>query len=247
MGYINLSLQFNIKKGRRNIFKKNISKSVLLDLLVRSSVQFASTILLSVSLLLGSSYPLVLNLPINIVRPIMAEAQLSGDSKEIDKSRDFALINSTAVETITDKRIELVEKVKTVSLQDKYRRLAGSYYYSNVEPYLPIIDKVLSERGLDNDELFIQAMFFIGQYESHWNTQSISGSTYGGEHPTGIFQFLPSTFRSVSSGDIFDAEGQIRAYVTMVERGRVREYGTLYLPGLSPIVRGYVVNFQHLN
>lgn len=243
MGYINLSLQLNIKKGRRNVLKKNISRSVFLDLLVRSSVQFVSTILLSVSLLLGSSYPLVLNLPISIARPVMAEAKSDGDNEEIDENRGFALIDGAAVETITDKRIELVKKVKTVSLQDKYRRLAGSYYYSNVEPYLPIIDKVLSERGLDNDELFIQAMFFIGQYESHWNTNSICGSTYGGEHPTGMFQFLPSTFRSVSNGDIFDAEDQIRAYVTMVERGRVREYGTLYLPGLSPIVRGYVMNF----
>jgi len=131
-------------------------------------------------------------------------------------------------------------EIGTVTLEERYRALAGKHYYSNVTPYLPIIDKVLVEKGLDGNTYFIQVMFFIGQRESHWNTGSISSYTVGTEHPTGIFQFLPSTFRSVSGGNIFNAEDQIRAYVTMCQRGRIREFSTLALPELNPAARAYM-------
>lgn len=130
--------------------------------------------------------------------------------------------------------------VGTVTLEERYRALAGKHYYSNVTPYLPVIDKVLAEEGLDGNAYFIQVMFFIGQRESHWNTGSISGFTVGSEHPTGIFQFLPSTFRSVSKGNIFNGEDQISAYITMCKRGRIREFSTLALPELNPYARAYM-------
>ncbi len=240
MRYINLSLKLNIKKGRRNILKKNISKKMFVEFLVRSSVQVVFTILLNITLLFGSSYPLISDMNVNIVNPIKNVEAKTDNVKSFDSD----IISKQTANVMVIKSDDVIENVKVAVLQEKYRKLAGSYYYSNVEPYLEIIDKVLAEKGLDDDVLFIQAMFFIGQHESHWNTGSISGFSVGREHPTGIFQFLPSTFRSVSSGDIYDAEDQIRAYVTMVERGRIREFGTLYLPGLSPIVEQYVINYN---
>lgn len=135
-------------------------------------------------------------------------------------------------------------KVGKYTLQERYEVLAEPYFYANVIPYLPIVDKVLTEKGLDDNVYFVQVMFFIGQHESHWNTQSISGYSVGSEHPTGLFQFLPSTFRSVSAGNIFDAEDQIRAYVAMVERGRVDEYATLFIGGLNPAAKAYVLRYR---
>jgi len=134
--------------------------------------------------------------------------------------------------------------IKEYTLTERYEVLAGKYYYSSVVPHLATIDKVLTEKGLENDKYFIQAMFFIGQRESHWNPNSVSGYSVGKEHPTGVFQFLPSTFKTVSNGNIYNIEDQIRAYITMVERGRVDEFSTLFLKELTPQARGYVLNYK---
>lgn len=125
-------------------------------------------------------------------------------------------------------------KVKKVSLVQRYKRLAGVHYADNIQPHLKAIDKVLKIRGYEDNEKFIQVMFYVGQHESHWNTGSVSGAAYGGEHATGIFQFLPSTFRSVSSGNIYSAEDQVDAFVTMYERDRLDEYGVMYICGFGP-------------
>lgn len=141
-------------------------------------------------------------------------------------------------------QIDYGRSIKKYTLEEKYRVLAGGYFYQNVVPYLPLIDTVLTEKGLEDNAYFIQVMFFIGQHESHWNTHSVSSFNVGGEHPTGIFQFLPSTFRSVSNGNIFDAEDQIRAFITMVERGRVDEFATLFIPGINPYARAYMLRYR---
>lgn len=132
--------------------------------------------------------------------------------------------------------VTTVDKEKLIK---KYQKLAGPYYYDTVLPYLADIDTVLVEKGYDTDANLVKAMFYIGQHESHWNIYSVGG---GGLY-YGIFQFMPGTFRSVSDGDIFNAQDQIRAFVTMVERHRVDEYGTLYIGTLDPSVVGYVLNF----
>jgi hypothetical protein len=132
-------------------------------------------------------------------------------------------------------------------IQNKYKMLGQQHYSPTIEPHIEIIHKVLIEKGLQNDMLFIQAMFYIGQHESHWNARSISSFNINGEHPTGIFQFLPSTFISVSKGDIFNVEDQIRAFINMVERGRADEFQTLFIcsypPYLDPEAKYYLLNF----
>jgi hypothetical protein len=105
--------------------------------------------------------------------------------------------------------------------------------------------EVLCKKGFDNDEKFIKGMFYIGQQESHWNLSRVSSFNIKGGFPTGIFQFLPGTFMSVSDGDIFNPEDQIRAFVTMWERGRCDEFAVVYTcnyePCLSEEVKSYML------
>jgi hypothetical protein len=214
------SLKLHIKKGRKNVFKKTyglarVLKSVHLFAVILNLVCIATIGLLAMF----------------TSEPLTAEVSASDADASVRISEKEVVSNGSERE------------IGKHDLAERYKVLAGPYYYSNVEPYLEIVDKVLTEKGLEEDSLFIQAMFFVGQHESHWQTTSVSGATYGGEHAVGMFQFLPSTFRSVSSGDIYNAEDQIRAYVTMAQRGRLKEFGTLYIGSLSPVVRNYALSF----
>ncbi len=138
-----------------------------------------------------------------------------------------------------------VRKIDKISLEDKYRLLGGVYYAENMKPYLPAIDKVLSENELDYNEKFIKGMFYVGQQESHWAWYRVSRFKIKNGHPTGIFQFLPGTFRSVSDGYIFDAEDQIRAFVTMWKRSRTDEFAVMfkcnYPPCLDQEIKRYML------
>lgn len=134
------------------------------------------------------------------------------------------------------------------SLEEKYSVLAGEHFYPNVYPYLADIDAVLIEKGLDTDTELVKIMFYVGQRESGWGQYRVSSFNIGGENPTGIFQFLPSTFRSVSSGNIFNVQDQVRAFVTMMERGRVDEYHVMfvcsYAPCLTYAQKEYAFNYS---
>ncbi|MBU0975457.1 MAG: hypothetical protein ABIE03_02335 [Patescibacteria group bacterium] len=139
---------------------------------------------------------------------------------------------------------------KILPLKLKYQLLGGKYYIAEVEPFLADIEKILSKRGYDFDEKFIKGMFYVGQQESHWTPWRVASIEIGGGHPTGIFQFLPGTFRSVSSeGDIFYPEDQIDAFVTMVERDRVDEFAVMftcnYEPCIDNEIRDYMFNFSN--
>ncbi|MFC1780152.1 hypothetical protein ACFLY9_00445 [Patescibacteria group bacterium] len=124
--------------------------------------------------------------------------------------------------------------ISELSLEERYRNIAGEYYSANIDQYLPAIDKVLQEKDLDNDKKFIKGMFYIGQQESHWSPLRISSFNIKGSFPTGIFQFLPGTFMSVSDGDIFNPEDQIEAFITMWERGRCDEFAVVYTCNYPP-------------
>jgi hypothetical protein len=231
---IKTSLIIKIKHGRKNVFKKffEFDKDFSLTPVGLRVMKVIVTLVTIMSLLVGSAM-------------FLSTKEDSSEIVEGASASDSTIAEDEIKQETQEVDMNIVRngKIGKILLQRKYEKLAGAYFYPNVIQYLPVIDEVLSEKDLDNDELFIQAMFFIGQRESHWNTQSISGQKWGGEHAVGIFQFLPSTFRSVSSGNIYNAEDQIRAFVTMVERGRVREFGTLYLPGINPAAKAYVMGY----
>lgn len=160
--------------------------------------------------------------------------------------------DSEQINIIKEKNIREIQYYKisrdVSTIEEKYKNLAGVHYSQTIEPHLSTIDKVLIEKGLDKDALFIQAMFYIGQHESHWRPSAVSSFIIEGGHPTGIFQFLPGTFRSVSAGNIFNAEDQIRAFVTMIERGRADEFQTIFIcsfaPCLSREAKSYILNYS---
>lgn len=136
---------------------------------------------------------------------------------------------------------------KLLPLKLKYRLLAGRYYVPEVEPHLEEIDRALSKKGLDFSPKFVKGMFYVGQQESHWTTWRVASNEIADGHPTGIFQFLPGTFRSVHDGDILNAEHQVEAFITMVERGRVDEFAVMftcnYEPCMDKEVFDYLMNY----
>ena len=140
------------------------------------------------------------------------------------------LVEASDLPVVTSGRI-----IGKYTLEEKYRAAAGKFYYPEITANLESIDAVLTQRGYETDENLIKLMFFIGHRESHWNTGSKSGVKYGGEYAVGVFQFLPSTFKSVSGGNIHSMNDQINAFITMFERGRLDEFGTLYLPEIAPV------------
>jgi hypothetical protein len=227
---VSFNIKLNIKTGnRRSLICEHVRGNYKINFFAKYTARAGFIVYLTAALLFGSVSPFAAMMPINI----------NEDVRALEKS----LVYSTEVQK-KEKKVKTKKQDKTVILQEKYKKLAGYYYYPNVEPYLPEIDNILTSKGLDNNALFIQAMFFIGQHESHWNTGSVSASSVGSEHPTGIFQFLPSTFRTVSRGNIYDETDQIYAFVTMVERGRVDEFATLFIPGLSPAAKSYVLSYN---
>lgn len=191
----------------------------------------------------------ILSYPINNlkwIRPVYAQTQTESAS------------NSPYIEVVNENMMDFTAREKTralmyvttgivegPTLEEKYQQLGGNQYSDYIKPYLEIIDNVLVEKGLDENSYFVQLMFYIGMQESHWGQYRVSSLWVGREHPTGIFQFLPSTFRSVSKGDIFNAEHQIRAFITMVQNGRIDEFQTLWrcrMNCLSPEVKSYAVS-----
>ncbi len=132
--------------------------------------------------------------------------------------------------------------ISKITLEQKYKSLGQEYYSPNMKDYLIDIDRVLREKGLDNNEVFIKGMFYVGQQESHWGQYTVSSFNIKGGHPTGIFQFLPGTFQSVSNGDIFNAEDQVRAFVTMAERNRVDEFAVMFQCNYSPCLSSKIKN-----
>ncbi|MDD3647584.1 MAG: hypothetical protein PHS44_03750 [Candidatus Dojkabacteria bacterium] len=132
---------------------------------------------------------------------------------------------------------------KITPLKLKYQQIAGKYYVKELEPYLADIEKVLTKRGYDFDEKLIKGMFYVGQQESHWTPWRVASNEIGGGHPTGIFQFLPGTFMSVSDGNIFKPEDQIDAFITMYERGRIDEFAVMFACNYEPCLEADLRNY----
>ena len=81
------------------------------------------------------------------------------------------------------------------------------FFAGSVEYWRPQVDSAAATYNLDPNMLLR-----IMNCESHGNATDVSNFVVNGEHPTGLFQFLPSTW--VSSGgtpdNIFDGAAQIQ-------------------------------------
>ncbi len=121
--------------------------------------------------------------------------------------------------------------IKEINKEEYLNKIGGEFFTNESRVYSEEIYDVLSETGYFNDVDFVQTMLYVGLHESHWSPGTISGFEVGTgkEHPTGVFQFLQSTFNTVSDGDIYNIEDQIKAYITMHERDRLGEFHVLYV------------------
>ena len=98
----------------------------------------------------------------------------------------------------------------------------------NARVVLDRVEKVLDKHG-KTDASFKRMTVKLIYCESRndpmaKNKQAViyKGRNYG--HASGLFQFLPSTFKSVGGGDIWNIEDQTEAYVKMVNANRLREW-----------------------
>lgn len=106
----------------------------------------------------------------------------------------------TARETI--QVVSEVQPVTQVVIMGTKVIFAGS-----VEYWRPMVVAAATAWGLDPN-----TMLRIMNCESHGNASSISTFIVNGEHPTGLFQFLPSTWRSAggTNNNILDGALQIQ-------------------------------------
>ncbi len=81
------------------------------------------------------------------------------------------------------------------------------FFAGSVEYWRPQVEAAAAVWGLDPN-----MMLRIMNCESHGNATDVSAFVINGEHPTGLFQFLPSTWRSAggTNDNIFDGSLQIQ-------------------------------------
>ena len=98
--------------------------------------------------------------------------------------------------------VSLVQPVDKVIVVGTKVMFAGS-----VEYWRPLVEAAAAQWAIDPN-----MMLRIMSCESHGNATSVSRFVINGEHPTGLFQFLPSTWRSAggTNDNIFDGSVQIQ-------------------------------------
>jgi hypothetical protein len=80
-------------------------------------------------------------------------------------------------------------------------------FAGSVEYWRPLVEAAAAQYGLDPN-----MMLRIMNCESHGNATDVSSFVINGQHPTGLFQFLPSTWISAggTQDNIFDGSVQIQ-------------------------------------
>lgn len=80
-------------------------------------------------------------------------------------------------------------------------------FAGSIEYWRPQVEAAATQYGIDPN-----MMLRIMSCESHGNASSVSHFIVNGEHPTGLFQFLPSTWRSSGGTDnnILDGSAQVQ-------------------------------------
>lgn len=81
------------------------------------------------------------------------------------------------------------------------------YFAGSVEYWRPQVEAAAAKWGIDPN-----MMLRIMNCESHGNATDVNVHTVNGEHATGLFQYLPSTWRSAggTNDNIFDGSVQIQ-------------------------------------
>lgn len=88
-------------------------------------------------------------------------------------------------------------------------------FAGNVEYWRPMVEAAAAQYGLDPN-----MMLRIMNCESHGNASSVSSFVVNGQHPTGLFQFLPSTWISAggTADNILDGAVQVQIAARKMSR-----------------------------
>ncbi len=103
------------------------------------------------------------------------------------------------------------EAVQTVSQTEPVAQVIVQgtkvYFAGSVEFWRPQVEAAAAQWGFDPN-----TMLRIMSCESHGNATSVNTATVNGQHATGLFQYLPSTWRAAGGTDdnIFDGSVQIQ-------------------------------------
>jgi uncharacterized protein YabE (DUF348 family) len=81
-------------------------------------------------------------------------------------------------------------------------------FAGSVEYWRPMVEAAAAQWGVDPN-----MMLRIMTCESHGNASSVSHFIVNGEHPTGLFQFLPSTWRSNGGNDDNILDGTVQVQI----------------------------------
>ncbi|MEO7617602.1 MAG: G5 domain-containing protein, partial [Candidatus Saccharibacteria bacterium] len=117
---------------------------------------------------------------------------------------------------------ETLQLISKVDPTDKIIVVGTKVFFSgSVEYWRPMVIEAAAANNIDPN-----MMLRIMSCESHGNANSVNTATVNGEHATGLFQFLPSTWRSSGGNDsnIFDGPTQIRITAQKMAREGTRAW-----------------------
>jgi resuscitation-promoting factor RpfB len=145
----------------------------------------------------------------NLAKGITKVKQEGSDGQKVALYR-IHYRNGTEVSRETLKLISQTEPTDRVVIVGTKVFFAGS-----VEHWRPLVVESASQYGLDPN-----MMLRIMACESGGNATVVSHFVINGEHPTGLFQFLPSTWRSAggTNDNIFDGALQIKLAARKMSR-----------------------------
>lgn len=119
-----------------------------------------------------------------------------------------------------------VNKLSSKKMRNMFDKIVGREASDeNGRRVLDVMNLVLNRKGYGHNDKFLEQTVRLVWCESRLDPRAYNSTpVWNGEHASGLFQFLPSTFASVGGGDIWKIEDQTEAYILMVESGRINEW-----------------------
>jgi hypothetical protein len=109
--------------------------------------------------------------------------------------------------------------LQTVSQTEPVARVevlgTKEFFAGSVEYWRPMVEKAAAQWGVDPN-----TMLRIMACESKGNATAISRLSFGGEHPTGLYQYLPSTWRASGGTDDNILDGAVQIDITAKKMAR---------------------------
>ena len=134
---------------------------------------------------------------------LKGQTQIRQEGSDGQKTAMYRIHYRNGVE-ISRELVQLISSVEPVARVE----VVGTkvVFAGSVEYWRPLVMTAAANWGVDPN-----TMLRIMSCESHGNATSVSSFVVNGEHPTGLFQFLPSTWRANGGTDsnILDGAAQI--------------------------------------